>query len=191
MQVQQTELRIIAVIGYTETMKPPVFVRPLTTAELTALRAGLRSPAAFTVRRCQVLLASARHEPPPAIATALGCSSQAVRNIIAAFETRGLAALLPRSTRPHSTTPLLDEAALERLREVLHKSPRLFNKDRSTWTLHLIADVCFEQGIAPRPISIELVRLALKRLGVRWQRAKHWITSPDPAYAKKKRAATA
>ena len=171
-------------------MKLPVFVRPLTADELTALRAGLRSSAAFTVRRCQVLLASHRRDTPPAIATALGCSSQAVRNIIADFAARGVAALTPRSTRPHSATPLLDETALARLREVLHKNPRLFQKDRSTWTLQLLADVCFEQGIAPRPISIELVRLALKRLGVSWQRAKHWITSPDPAYAKKKRAAT-
>jgi hypothetical protein len=32
-----------------------------------------------------------------------------------------------------------------------------------------------------RRMSIETIRLALKRLGVGWQRAKHWITSPDPA----------
>ena len=28
------------------------------------------------------------------------------------------------------------------------------------------------------------------RLGVGWKRAKHWITSPDPAYARKKARAT-
>src|SRR5262249_12923497 len=32
----------------------------------------------------------------------------------------------------------------------------------------------------------EAIRVALKRLGIRWRRAKHWITSPDPAYARKK-----
>jgi hypothetical protein len=26
----------------------------------------------------------------------------------------------------------------------------------------------------------------LARMGVRWQRAKHWITSPDPLYERKK-----
>jgi hypothetical protein len=26
----------------------------------------------------------------------------------------------------------------------------------------------------------------LARLGVRWERAKRWITSPDPEYARKK-----
>lgn len=35
-------------------------------------------------------------------------------------------------------------------------------------------------------VSIETIRLALKRLGVGWQRAKHWITSPDPEYMRKK-----
>ena len=28
------------------------------------------------------------------------------------------------------------------------------------------------------------------RLGVRWKRAKRWITGPDPAYVRKKRGAT-
>jgi hypothetical protein len=31
------------------------------------------------------------------------------------------------------------------------------------------------------------MRVALRRLGVAWKRAKHWITSPDPAYRRKKR----
>ena len=31
---------------------------------------------------------------------------------------------------------------------------------------------------------------SLKRLGVDWRRAKTWITSPDPAYLRKKRRAT-
>lgn len=36
-------------------------------------------------------------------------------------------------------------------------------------------------------VSIETIRLALKRLGVGWQRAKHWITSPDPDYRRRKK----
>src|SRR5436305_1795106 len=51
-------------------MKPPLYVRPLTDAERVALRQGLRSPVAFTLRRCQVLLASADGLPPSAIAQA-------------------------------------------------------------------------------------------------------------------------
>ena len=49
-------------------MKPPLFVRPLTDAERVALRAGLRSSDAFTLRRCQVLLASSEGLRPAQIA---------------------------------------------------------------------------------------------------------------------------
>jgi len=43
-------------------MKPPKFVRALTADERVALEAGLRSSDAFVLRRCQILLASARGE---------------------------------------------------------------------------------------------------------------------------------
>ena len=64
--------------------------------------------------------------------------------------------------------------------------PRTWGQDRSTWTLGRIARVCFERGWTPRVLGIESIRLAVQRLGVSWKRAKHWITSPDPAYAQKK-----
>src|SRR5947209_8705490 len=83
-------------------MQPPLYVRPLTDAEHDTLKAGLRSSDAFTLRRSQILLASARHESPPTIARQLGCASQTVRNTIHAFNDRGLAALLERSI---ATTP--------------------------------------------------------------------------------------
>ena len=45
-------------------MKPSLTIRPLTDAERAALEAGLRSHEAFTVRRCQILLASAEAQKP-------------------------------------------------------------------------------------------------------------------------------
>ena len=44
-------------------MKAPLFIRTLTDAERNALRRGLRSKDAFTLRRCQTLLASAAGQP--------------------------------------------------------------------------------------------------------------------------------
>jgi transposase len=172
-------------------MKPPIFVRPLTDAERARLEAGLRSADAFVLRRCQILLASARRERPPAIATAVGCDDQTVRTVIRQFEQQGLAACLTRrSTRPHRPKTKLDTGAAERLEEVLHQSPRTFAKPTSLWTLDLAADVCAEQGITAERVSDETIRQALKRLGKSWQRAKHWITSPDPGYLRKKGGAT-
>ena len=44
--------------------------------------------------------------------------------------------------------------------------------------------------LTPRRLSHEAVRQAVKRLGHGWKRAKQWITSPDPAYARKKKRGT-
>jgi len=73
-----------------------------------------------------------------------------------------------------------------RLKELLHRSPRDFGKERGLWTLELAAQVSFEQGIISVQVSDESVRRALKRLKTNWKRAKHWITSPDPQYLQKK-----
>jgi hypothetical protein len=59
------------------------------------------------------------------------------------------------------------------------------------WTLELAAEVSFAQGLTRRRVSDETIRAAMAQLGVRWKRAKHWITSPDPAYLRKKTVGTA
>ncbi len=173
-------------------MKAPIFVRPLTDAERTRLEAGLRSNDAFVLRRCQILLASARGERPPQIARAVGCSDQTVRNVIRALAAQGIdGCLTRRSNRPHRPRTKLDAAAREQLRALLQQSPRQFGKPTSVWTLELAAEVSFAQGITKERVSDEAIRLALTRLGVSWKRAKRWITIPDPAYARKKARATA
>jgi transposase len=171
-------------------MKPPLFVRPLTDEERAALRAGLRSPVAFTLRRCQILLASADGLRPAQVAERFGCASQSVRNAIRAFAAAGLDCPQEESHRPKSVRPEIDEAGRERLRALLHRSPRDFGKATSLWTLALAAEVACAEGITPRSVSDETIRQALIRLGVGWKRAKTRITSPDPAYLRKKRRAT-
>src|SRR5712691_9035985 len=162
-------------------MQAPLFVRRLTQQEQAELEAGRRSSQGFTVRRSQMLLASAQGKSTTSIARLIGCSDQTVRNAISDFHERGLGALQPKSSRPHTTHEVFDEEGRERLRALLHQSPRT-----SIWTLELAAEVSFTRGIASRPISGETIRHALKVLGVRWKRAKHWITSPDPDYVRKK-----
>ena len=172
-------------------MRKPIFVRSLTDDERQQLEAGLRSADAFVLRRCQIILASARGEWAPRIAPNLGCDDQTVRNVIVAFNEIGLACLRRGSSLPHTMYPAFDAAQVERLRALLHQSPRNFGKPTSLWTLELAAEVCFEQGITATRVTGETVRATLARLGMRWLRAKQWITSPDPAYARKKGHATA
>jgi hypothetical protein len=85
-------------------MKRPIFVRPLSDAERETLEAGLRSPDAFTLRRCQILLASSRGENAYRIAQGeLGYNPQTARNAIHAFNEKGLPeALRQGSKRPHT-----------------------------------------------------------------------------------------
>lgn len=171
-------------------MKPPIFVRTLSEEEYETLRQGLRSSDSFVLRRSQILLASARGEHPPRIAGNLGCGSQTVRNAIHGFNERGLDALKPGSSRPRHLRTAFDEQGARTLREILHQDPRNFGKEDTFWTLEYAAQVSFEQGITQRRVTGETIRATLNRLGVRWERAKRWIESPDPEYARKKGLAT-
>jgi transposase len=172
-------------------MRTPIFVRPLTDAERHELERGLRSSDAFVLRRCQILLASARGERAPRIAQHLGCDDQTVLDALHAFNAVGLDALRKGSSRPHRTRLAFGPEQAEQLRALLHRSPREFDHPTSVWTLDLAAAVSWAEGLSPTQVSGETIRQTLKRLGVGWKRAKHWITSPDPEYTRKKARATA
>lgn len=169
-------------------MRKPIFIRPLTKDEQSQIQAGLHSSDAFVLRRCQILLASSRGQRAPAIASQLGCDDQTVRNVIHGFNVSGLDVLQEGSSRPHHLRTTFSEEGCQQLKELLHRSPRDFGRDRSTWTLELAAQVSFEQGIIDDEVSTETIRRVLKRLKTNWKRAKHWITSPDQQYLLKKKA---
>src|SRR5262245_47044542 len=78
----------------------------------------------------------------------------------------------------------LDAPRAERLRALLHRRPRAFGKPTSVWTLDLAAEVSFERWLTPTRVSGETIRATLARLGLKWERAKRRITSPDPEYAR-------
>src|SRR5579875_1775698 len=164
----------------------PLYVRALTDAERQALEAALRSSDAFVLRRSQILLASARGARVSQIAPLVGFSRQGVRDVIAQFNQTGLATLTQHSHRNHTIAYSFDSTAATALRDLLHHSPRLYGKDTSVWTLEVAADVASAQGLTAWRVSGETIRATLARMGVRWKRAKHWITSPDPEYARKK-----
>lgn len=171
-------------------MRKPLFIREITQDERKELEAGLRSSDAFVLRRCQILLASARGLRSTAIAANLGCDDETVRDVIKDFNMRGLAILKRSSSRPHLIHAAFSEKGAEKLKAILHQSPRNFGKKTSLWTLDLAAEVSFNEGLTQGRVTGETVRATLVRLGVRWKRAKHWITSPDPAYARKKKPET-
>ena len=137
-------------------MKPPIFVRSLSDNERE-------------------------------IANNLGCSSQTVRDAVHDFNRRGLDALIAGSSRPKRTHATFEgEKAQAALQGLLHRSPREFGRDSTWWTLAMAAEVSFEEGITEKRVTAQTIRATLARLGRSWQRAKGWIESPDPEYARKK-----
>ncbi|MDH7487307.1 MAG: helix-turn-helix domain-containing protein [Anaerolineae bacterium] len=110
-------------------MRKPIYVRPLTDEERAAVEAGLRSSDAFTLRRCQIVLASSRGKRAAQIAQDLSCDGDTVTKAINAFNERGLEALKQRSHAVHTPQAAFDAEAAERLKSIIHQSPRTFGKE--------------------------------------------------------------
>ena len=167
-------------------MKPKLFSRELSAEERKKLIAGLRFQDAFVMRRCQIILSSAEGQSVSVIAKLFGCHRDTVRRIINRFNFQGISVLEKGSRRPHNIQRAFSEENAEKLKELIHRRPRDFEKPTGLWTLALLAEISFAQGLTEREVSDETIRQTLKKLGIRWKRAKHWISSPDPHYAHKK-----
>ena len=172
-------------------MEPSLFVRPLSWEEQHRLNHKVRSRDLFIRTRAQIILGSAQGASCQQLRRQMGCSVSQVRLVIGLFNQQGTSCLIRGSNRPKSCAPLLDEEACAALQHLLHQSPRLYGCSSSLWSLPRLAEVAFAQGITPHQVSDETLRRALVRLGVRWKRAKQWISSPDPHYTAKKNAETA
>lgn len=166
-----------------------LYVRELTSEEQQALKGGLRSASAFTVRRCQILLQSARGHKAAQIGQQLQCSDQCVREAIHAFEREGLACLEEKSHRPHSASFAFSPEALACLPDIVATSPRAYGQEHSLWSLQRLAAVCYQEGLTQRLISYETMREALQRAGIDWKRARKHLQSHDAAYPLKKNSA--
>ena len=169
-------------------MKPKVFVREIEEQERQELEAGLRSSDGFVMRRSQVILFSAEGMPVREIARRVGYGRESVRLVIQRFNEAGTAVLKKGHRGPHRIHRAYSAENAEKLKALLRRNPREFGKPTGLWTLALLAEVSWEQGLTETRVSIETVRQTLKKLGIQWKRAKHWITSPDPHYTHKKNA---
>jgi len=97
-------------------MKTALTLTNPTPEELAGLRAALNFSSGFAVRRAQMLLQVAAGKTAPTIARAMHCSHPGVRNIIRAFNARGLACLEAQSSAPKSVKPIIQEPQGERPR---------------------------------------------------------------------------
>src|SRR5436305_666454 len=171
-------------------MQAPMFVRPLTDRERAAVTAGLRSADSFRLRRCQMILASARGEHVPAIARSLGCSEQAVRNALQAFNVAGVEALTARPRRPRTDAAAFGPAQAEVQQGVPKEDPD--PKALACYGLlrpggEAKADQVWLRFVEGRPVSVqtipflswslcELARAGKKALLLVWDNASWHIS---------------
>lgn len=78
---------------------------------------------------------------------------------------------------------------VEALIALLHEPPEQHGAPDERWTLRAAAAALVREGWTTA-ISLESVRRLLREHKHPWQRAKEWVTSPDPAYGRKKSGAT-
>src|SRR5258708_28321632 len=147
-------------------MRPPIFVRAVSAPERATLERGLRASVAFTLRRSQMLLASARGARVPQIAQQVGVSEKTVRQTLRTFNRDGLAVLQRGSSRPHTTHPAFTPTAAAALPGLSHRSPREFGKPTNVWTLELVAAASCHQGLTVDRVTGEATRKTLKRLAL-------------------------
>lgn len=171
-------------------MRAKRFVRMCTAEEKAAIAAGLKSKDVFVLRRSQMLHLSSEGFSTAEIAVKVGYHQESVRQIIQKFDQVGLAVLKQGSRKPLTQKRAISSSQAEEIKELLRHSPREFEKASSLWTLELLAEVSYEQGLSTRKVSQETLRTTLKGLGVNWKRAKHWLRSSDPHYAHKKTSKT-
>ena len=149
------------------------------------MEGGLRSADAFRVRRCQIVLASEYGAGVPRIRAKWGAATKACAMSCTRSIPRGAVACLQRgSSRPHTTRGAWGAKELSGSRPCCLRVPGPSAPPVCG------PGVSGRGGLCPRPYfpagQPRSDPHGLCRLGVSWQRAKHWITSPDPAYARKK-----
>lgn len=168
----------------------PLFARTPSAEERQTLTAGLKAAEAWQVRRCQIILMSTDEQlTTPVIGTRVGLSAQQVRRILHAFNQEGLACLRRQKPGRKDDQRAFDDQARERLRTIVHQSPRTFGFENSLWSLPLLAKVSYQEGLTSREVHFDTVSQTLMEMGLNWKRVKHWINSPDEHYARKKSAA--
>lgn len=135
-------------------------------------------------RRLKIIQLSLQGRSVPDLATLFALSRPTVRDYLHRY-TRGGVAGLARQYGPGRPVKVpLTKAEWE---ELLHRSPCQFEQLQTaarTWTQALLVDyVAVYHGIR---IAQSTLATVFKRLGIRWNRGKLKVTSPDPLYTVKR-----
>ena len=160
-------------------MAEPVRARRLTDQEgrrlLQIVRLGKHG--SVRVRRAMIIMASASGTLVPAIARLVAADEDTVRDVIHAFNAKGLAALDPQwaGGRPR----LISDGDIEVIVTAARTRPEKLGLPFTHWSLRKLADYL---ACGPRPVAIgrERLRQILRARGISFQRTRTWKESRDP-----------
>ena len=157
--------------------------RLLADDERRKLESWRRSEDRIRYLRTRVVILAESSPSSASVARAIGVHVQTVRDLLRVFRAKGLSGLEPK---PRTGMPRrFAEEAEELLMEIIHERPQKYGLPDERWTLEMAARALAQQ-LGVESVSTETVRRLLKRRKHSWQRAKQWIESPDPEYARKK-----
>jgi transposase len=130
------------------------------------------------VRRAMIIMASASGTPAPAIARLVAADEDTVRDVIHAFNARGLAALDPQwaGGRPR----LISDEDVKVIVAAAITRPEKLGLPFTHWSVRKLA--AYLAGDAPRRVLIgrERLRQILHERGISFQRTRTWKKSTDP-----------
>ncbi len=164
-------------------------IRPPTTDERAELERWTRAATTARYQRARaILLAADTGASGAALALLLGMHPNTTRRWLHAFQAGGMEASRPRPRGGRGKQ--FGDTVAEALIALLHEAPEAHGCTSSRWTLHDVAAVLVRERRVTQ-ISSESIRRLLKARHHSWQRAKEWLTSPDPEYIRKKSGALA
>jgi transposase len=161
-------------------MAEPVRARRLTDQEGQRLQQIVRrgKHGSIRVRRALIIMASASGTPVPAIARLVAADEDTVRDVVHAFNEKGLAALDPQwaGGRPR----LISEDDVEFIVAAATTRPETLGLPFTHWSLRKLA--AYLAGNRARMVRIgrERLRQILHKHGISFQRTRTWKESADP-----------
>jgi transposase len=161
-------------------MAEPVRARRLSDQEGRRLQQIVRrgKHGSIRVRRALIIMASASGTPAPAIARLVAADEDTVRDVIHAFNEKGLAALGPNwaGGRPR----LISDEDIKVIVEAAITRPEKLGQPFTHWSLRKLA--CYLGWDAPRRVGTgrERLRQILHARGISFQRTRTWKESTDP-----------
>jgi transposase len=133
---------------------------------------------AIRMRRAMIIMASASGTTVPAIARLVSADKDTVRDVIHAFNEKGLAALDPRWTggRPR----LISDDDIEFVIAAATTRPVKLGRPFTHWSWRKLAGYLAGNPVRPVAIGRERLRQILRERGITFQRTRTWKESSDP-----------